>query len=265
MIDNNQEKLSFEYNNFGEDIQVKRIQSKYLVRSKVHTLMYKSVVECVKPASSIVDLGCGDGGLTFLLTSKTSNVVGMDISEFNINLAQERYSDKKGITFEIGDVCGSRFKNNEFEVSVSHHVLEHLSDFSEGLIELKRITNKTIYICLPTANSPISWTLLGGGNYWKHGKLGTVRLLKGLARTAVGFLQGKIGIDEGSYSSLENVPHIFFFPKRISKIMNCSEWQVVNHQPQVTGLPWIARSIKIGRKKSVGGLGTIFTLERISN
>jgi hypothetical protein len=86
-----------------------------------------------------------------------------------------------------------------------------------------------------------------------------------LARTAVGFLQGKIGIDEGSYSSLENVPHIFFFPNRISKIMNCSEWQVANHQPQVTGLPWIARSINIGSKKSVGGLGTIFTLERISN
>jgi ubiquinone/menaquinone biosynthesis C-methylase UbiE len=264
MSNEEQRFLSAEYNNFGEDIQNKRIQSEFTVRSKAHSLMYQSVVNSIGAPNSIIDLGCGDGGLTFLLAKKSQNVTGVDISLFNVNLAKTRYKDQPNLNFELGDVCRTNFLDNSFDLSVSHHVLEHLSDFNEGLDELKRITRNTIFICLPTANSPLSWTLLGGGNYWKHGKIGIVRLSKGLVRTLFNFIIGKIGVDEGSYSSLQGVPHIFFFSRRVSKKLSCTNWRVVNYQPQVTGFPWISKSIKLGRRRSFGGLGTIFILERIT-
>lgn len=254
--------LSAGYNSFGENIRDKRLQSQFPVRAKVHTLMYQSVMEACSPSESIVDMGCGDGGLTALLCTKSNSVTGIDISIQNIESAKLRYNGISDVRFDVMDVCSTKFADKSFETAVSHHVLEHLSDFNSGLSEIKRVASSNIYICLPTANSPLSWTLLGRGNYWSHGKFGSIKLVLGFIRTILNFVGGKVGVDEGSYSSLEDVPHIFFFPKRIARKMNCDLWDVVEYYPQVVGFPWREKTVQIGKPGGRGGLGTIFILRR---
>lgn len=264
----NQKQLSFYYEKFSEDISEKRIHSKNSIRSKVHNLMYESVLEILEPKQSVVDVGCGDGALLMRIPRGGQRILGLDVSTENIRMANSKVeiSSNDSHQFIVADATSTNLKAGEFDQSISHHVLEHLASFDEGLNELKRITKHKIIIAIPTAWSPMSWTLLGGGTYWIHGRTGIFRLGKGFLRTLKAFSFGKIGVDEGSYSSLEAVPHIFFFPKRILKKLECEIWRVTESRAQVTGLPWILRTIKLGSKvNSKLGLGTLFVLERKSS
>lgn len=265
----NQEELSANYQDFSENISEKRINSENAIRAKVHNYMYESVLNVLNPKLSVVDVGCGDGALVLRIPKNGQRIIGLDVSTENIRMARTKLDEgekSKLPTFFVSDATKTRLKNEEFDQSISHHVLEHLASFDDGLAELKRITKSKIIIAIPTAWSPMSWTLLGGGTYWIHGRSGVFRLVKGFFRTIKSFVVKEIGVDEGSYSSLDAVPHIFFFPKRILTRLECENWQVTESRAQVTGLPWLLHTIKIGNKANSGfGLGTLFVLERKSN
>lgn len=265
----NQKELSEKYGKYSEDFRKKRLDSPFEIRSRVHRLMHTSLVSaCPVGLESIIDLGCGDGSLTVqFLDHGFKRIVGTDISEGNILAANQNIGEIDVISsgvidFQVGDVVDSKFSSVEFDVSVTCHVLEHLISFNDGLQEQKRIAKKYIIVALPTAWSPISWTLLGGGNYWSHGKLGSLRLIFGLVRTLKSYVLGEIGVDERSYAGLEGVPHTFFFPSRIAKRMESEDWELLSMKPQVQGIPWYPNSVHGGKESGRTGFGTIFVLRR---
>ena len=263
-----QSEVSEAYSTFGEDFINKRIKSEFPIRAKVHSLMHNSILRIIpEDCTSAIDLGCGDGSLTFgLLDFGISQVRGVDVSKSNIQRAKESVAKKNyapgKIAFDVQDVTSTNYQDTSFDISITSHVLEHLEDFNSGLKEQKRLAKRYVIVALPTAWSPLSWTLLGGGNYWKHGKFGFIRLTIGLLRVCVNYVFNRIGVDEKNYSGLSNVPHIFFFPKRVAKKMQCDEWVVTKMYPQVNGLPWFTKSIRVLSHNSVSGLGTIFILTR---
>lgn len=270
-----QNKISAMYSTHGEDIQNKRLLSDNKVRSSVHQAMYQSVIDRTPRFASLVDVGCGDGTLTYLLASRGIHTLGVDISEPNIEMAKSRYSLKGvmstphslgNLEFQVADATNTQLPSGNFDVVVSHHVLEHLSSFDQGLRELKRLSSGTIIIAIPTCLSPLSWAQLGGGTYWVHGKFGFLRLLYGLGRVLLAFLNGAIGVDERSYSGLgDDAPHIFFFPKRVMRTLECENWICTEYSPQVRGIPWVPWSIHPGGKaRNPWGLGTIFVLKKIA-
>jgi len=213
-----QDKLSAMYSTHGEDIQNKRLLSDNKVRSSVHQAMYRSVTDRTPRFANLVDVGCGDGTLTSSLASRGIRTLGIDISEPNIESAKSRYSlegemsspNSLGkIEFQVADATNTQLPSGIFDVVVSHHVLEHLSSFDQGLRELKRLSSGTIIIAIPTCLSPLSWAQLGGGTYWVHGNFGFLRLLYGLGRVLLAVLNGAIGVDEKSYSGLgDDATHI---------------------------------------------------------
>lgn len=72
----------------------------------------------------VVDLGCGEGYGTFLLSWTASSAQGFDISENAIKHAQQRYV---GASYETADICdGERLPSAS--LAVCFEVLEHLRD-----------------------------------------------------------------------------------------------------------------------------------------
>lgn len=265
----NQSELSTRYMEYSENFGDKRVNSPFKIRSKIHRYMHSSAVKaCPQNSKSIADLGCGDGLLTVqLLNQGYERIVGTDISIKNIQTAKDNLknlekSDLKRIDFLVRDVVSSGFNDREFEVSLTCHVLEHLVSFESGLEEQKRISDRYVVVALPTAWSPISWTLLGGGNYWEHGRFGFLKLFYGFLRTTINFSLGRIGVDEKGYAGLDGVPHIFFFPGRIAKAMTSDHWEIESMRPQVQGFPWIYSTIRQGKSAGKTGFGTIFVLRR---
>jgi ubiquinone/menaquinone biosynthesis C-methylase UbiE len=88
------------------------------------------------PRAKLVDLGCGAGIFTKLLYDSGFKVVGVDISERLIEVAQKKYPY---IEFMVGDVEKLSFASESFDGVFLSAILHHLPDPSICAGEVFRI------------------------------------------------------------------------------------------------------------------------------
>jgi SAM-dependent methyltransferase len=100
----------------------------------------------------VLDVGCGNGALTYDIAKKAKKVVGIDVNEKNIDFARKNFS-RENITY----ICGDAMKllpEEEFDVIVLSNVLEHIENRVEFLKTLKK-RGKKFLIRVPMINR--SW------------------------------------------------------------------------------------------------------------
>lgn len=101
----------------------------------------------------IADIGCGDGYGSTLLRNEGYRVVGMDISEEMIRLAN--MNKDKNLDFVVGDVQALPFKNEQFDGIIAINCLEWAESPIQALQDLHRVTKKSGFACVgilgPTA------------------------------------------------------------------------------------------------------------------
>ena len=99
---------------------------------------------------NILDVGCGDGILSQIISQKfKTKVIGVDISPTLVKKAKERGID----TYEI-DICTQPlpFEDNKFDVVIVARTLEHLVDPDFAIKEIKRVLKKEGLLVLSTPN-----------------------------------------------------------------------------------------------------------------
>ena len=116
-----------------------------------HRLMnyHKFFTDNVSSEYIVLDIGCGNGALTFDVAKKVKRVVGIDLSDKNIRFAKEKFS-KENIEYIQGDV----FKNlpdEKFDAVILSNVLEHIEDRFDFLKKIKNLAPK-ILIRVPMIN-----------------------------------------------------------------------------------------------------------------
>lgn len=116
-----------------------------------HRLMdyHKFFVENVDPEETVLDIGCGNGALSYDLSKKAKKVIGVDLNEKNIKLAKEKYLSQN-IEYIIGDVT-KNLPNERFDAIVLSNILEHIEDRVEFLQKIKKLAPK-ILIRVPMIN-----------------------------------------------------------------------------------------------------------------
>lgn len=92
-----------------------------------HNIHYHSVILAALPrdCESALDVGCGEGVLTRRLRQDVSRVVGIDLDEPSIRLA-EQTTPTGDIDYVIGDVLTYPFDEGSFEAVASVATLHHL-------------------------------------------------------------------------------------------------------------------------------------------
>jgi ubiquinone/menaquinone biosynthesis C-methylase UbiE len=111
---------------------------------KRHERVYK-IIGNVNENKLILDLGCGDGVFTRMLSCKSNAVVGMDISAEDLKKARDHCStlnNNSKIIFAMGDVTSTKFDDNSFDIIICTSVLEHILDLDAVLREIKRLLKK---------------------------------------------------------------------------------------------------------------------------
>jgi SAM-dependent methyltransferase len=80
---------------------------------------------------SVLDIGCGTGSLSVLLSSRGHDVTGLDISPAMLTLAREK-STAAGfcIPFHVMDAANPSFGPRRFDVIICRHVLWTLPDLA---------------------------------------------------------------------------------------------------------------------------------------
>jgi ubiquinone/menaquinone biosynthesis C-methylase UbiE len=97
----------------------------------------------LKSGDSVLDVGCGPGTITMDLAELVApgHVVGIDRSSEVIERAREAAEARalSNLSFEIGDVYHLEFEDDSFDVVYAHQVLQHLSDPTRALREMRRV------------------------------------------------------------------------------------------------------------------------------
>lgn len=122
-----------------------------------HRLMnyHKFFVDNVSEDDIVLDIGCGNGALTFDIAKKAKYVYGIDINPQNIETARAKYG-ADNVTYIIGDATNYEF-NSRFDVIVLSNLLEHIENRIDFLNRIKHLTNNFL-IRVPMINR--DWVVL---------------------------------------------------------------------------------------------------------
>jgi ubiquinone/menaquinone biosynthesis C-methylase UbiE len=97
----------------------------------------------LKRGDSLLDVGCGPGTITMDLAALVAPgvVVGIDRSSEVIERARDAAQawGLSNLSFEVGDIYDLGFEANSFDVVYAHQVLQHLSDPTRALVEMRRV------------------------------------------------------------------------------------------------------------------------------
>lgn len=99
----------------------------------------------------ILDVGCGDGALSYLLSRQTGAfVIGIDFSIEAIKFAKQKTRDINNIDFLTASAYQLPFKNNSIDYVISSDVIEHLQKPEKMLAEIKRVFNEKGKVIITT-------------------------------------------------------------------------------------------------------------------
>ena len=82
---------------------------------------------------SVLDCGCGDGGVARLLRGRAREVVAVDVEPF------QTWRDESGLTFRVADAEQLPFADASFDVVHSKDSLHHMGSPERALSEYRRV------------------------------------------------------------------------------------------------------------------------------
>ena len=138
-MDDNKKQKQF-YEKFWEDYKYQEQYAFYVaVQDRLPAI--KNVWSGLEKPDKVLDFGCGNGVLTYLLKCNGfgKNILGVDISRKGIQNAQNFFS-KSGLSFKPLDEFW--LKNKErFNVILSSHVFEHINNPDETLKKIQNLSD----------------------------------------------------------------------------------------------------------------------------
>ncbi len=101
---------------------------------------------------SVLDVACGEGFGTALLSQKAKRVTGLDIDGPTIAAATERYGRPGQVEFVKGDCVSLPFVDGEFDVVTSFETIEHILDHAQLIAEIRRVLKPNGLLIISTPN-----------------------------------------------------------------------------------------------------------------
>jgi len=121
---------------------------------------YVDTVNKYAPAKSkILDMGCGNGLSSLMLSEYGHWVVGSDISSFF--LADSAHLQNDRLRYHVCDALALPFADGSFDAVCSNELIEHVTDAGGTLLEMIRMLKKggILAITGPNLCSPI-WAVM---------------------------------------------------------------------------------------------------------
>lgn len=116
----------------------------------------------LQAGTSVLDVGCGPGSITldFARLVSPGKVIGLERSRTAVEAARIAGEKAKAanVAFVEGDVYRLDFANDSFDVVHAHQVLQHLSDPTAALREMRRVCKPGGVVAVRDADySAMSW------------------------------------------------------------------------------------------------------------
>ncbi|MDQ5962364.1 MAG: hypothetical protein QG653_171 [Patescibacteria group bacterium] len=103
---------------------------------------------------TVLDVGCGAGHGSNLLSKKYKKVYGVDISPEAIGYAKNNWGSDN-IEFVVGSAMDIPFPDSTFDAISAFEVFEHLTDWRKFLSELRRVLKPEGVVYISTPNKTL--------------------------------------------------------------------------------------------------------------
>lgn len=115
-----------------------------------HVGRYEAALNIVTN-KKVLDIACGSGYGSYILSKNAQSVVGVDVSQQSIDYATAYYK-RKNITYKKSNGRSIPFGDNEFDVIISFETIEHIDDYNFYMKEIKRCLKDDGLFILSTPN-----------------------------------------------------------------------------------------------------------------
>lgn len=115
-----------------------------------HIVRYEGAVDLVR-GKVVLDIASGSGYGTKLLASTAKKMYGVDVSEISISYAQENYA-ALNIEYIVGDGIKIPLPDASVDIVVSFETIEHIKDYEQFMVEVKRVLTQDGLLLLSTPN-----------------------------------------------------------------------------------------------------------------
>lgn len=132
----------FHNKRFGESDSVRAPTSKYYAVMRPVKDRYKQMIADSCSGKRILEYGCATGGTTFRWARQGAKVIGIDISDEAVKIANESAKEQGlDITYAVMNAEALEFPAKNFDMVVGTGILHHL-DLNKSYSELARVLDE---------------------------------------------------------------------------------------------------------------------------
>ncbi len=126
-----------------------RLETFIYSRDTIEHLHRYCIVNSYIENKIVLDIACGEGYGSNIISRKASFVYGVDIDEMTIQNAKKKYL-QSNLEYKIGNATNIPFEDNTFDVVVSFETIEHHDKHDEMIAEIKRVLKPEGIIIIST-------------------------------------------------------------------------------------------------------------------
>lgn len=113
------------------------------------------------PGETVLDIGCGTGIYSLLLSQQGTEVTGIDISTAMLNKAKEKANQyNRPITFIEGDIQHLPFADDTFDLVISNIVLEFVDHPQDVISEAMRVLHPGARLVIGMIGKHSEWAAM---------------------------------------------------------------------------------------------------------
>ncbi|NWF90846.1 MAG: class I SAM-dependent methyltransferase [Ignavibacteriaceae bacterium] len=126
--------------------------------------LFSEIKNLIKPNSRILDVGCGTGRFSFFIADKCSSVVGIDLSQRNIEKAKKNLQKEinSKISFKHTDISELVKQENHYDYAVLTYVIHEVNEDERVplLSQISQIADKILIGDYLVPRNKRFWNLL---------------------------------------------------------------------------------------------------------
>ena len=116
-----------------------------------HKYAYELALSFIKETDKVLEIGCGDGYGSHVLSASGAEVVAIDVDSTSVNYARSKYI-KDNLVFEAFDGRNINYNDHSFDVILSFQVIEHVDSVENYLLNIKRLLKPDGMFIITTPN-----------------------------------------------------------------------------------------------------------------
>jgi ubiquinone/menaquinone biosynthesis C-methylase UbiE len=114
-----------------------------------------AVARTLAQGKVVLDLACGEGYGSALLSTVAQSVLGVDVAQEAVEHARATYGHVPNLRFEVASATQTGLPAASVDMVVSFETIEHLAEQAEMLAEIRRVLKPAGLLVMSSPNRPV--------------------------------------------------------------------------------------------------------------